>query len=94
MGNYQERFDRLIARLRVFGTDTQTCEIKSASRGLPQSTGDTLSAFANGAGGIVVLGVSEKDGFVPVSDFDAKAMQDAVSTLCDDGMEPPLRNCQ
>ena len=91
MGNYQERFDRLIARLRVFGTDTRTCEIKSASRGLPQSTGDTLSAFANGAGGIVVLGVSEKDGFVPVSDFDAKAMQDAVSTLCDDGMEPPLR---
>lgn len=91
MEDYQTRFDQLIARMRVFGTDTQTCEVKSASRGLPQSLGDTFSAFANGSGGIVILGVSEKDGFTAVPDFDAKGMQDAVSTLCNNGMDPPLR---
>lgn len=91
MMDYQRRFDQLIARLRLFGTDTQGCEVKSAARGLPQDMGKTLSAFANGSGGVVLLGISEKNGFTPVDDFDSKGMQDAMSTLCSEGMEPPLR---
>lgn len=91
MDDYQARFERLIARLRLFGTDTQKCEVKSASQGLPQTTGDTLSAFANGSGGTLLLGISEKEGFAPVDGFDSKGMQSSVASLCADGLEPPLR---
>lgn len=85
------QLETLIKRMRVSGTDLQDVEVKEAASGLPKGIGDTLSAFANGGGGTIVLGLSERNGFMPVKGFDAKRMQDALSRLCSDGMEPPLR---
>ena len=81
----------LVKVLRKAGTDTQDIEVKESSRKLPASMPETLSAFSNGSGGVVILGLSEARGFVPVEGFRAKAMADALSTCCSDRLTPPVR---
>lgn len=44
-----------IHRLRKIGQDTQTCEVKEAVGKLPSSVPETMSAFANGEGGLFLL---------------------------------------
>lgn len=80
----------VINLMRLTGTDLQNFEVKTAEKGLPDSILETLSAFSNGSGGTILLGVSEKDGFVPVPKFNPKKMQDALATACTK-MTPPVR---
>lgn len=80
-----------IARLRRIGTDTPTVEVKAAGGGLPRSIGETVSAFANGSGGILLLGLSESDRFAPAEGFRAAAVRDALAGLCHEEMEPLIR---
>ena len=66
-------------------------EVKAAHHGVPQRLYDTLSAFANHtAGGVVILGLDEEEGFAPVG------LADPQQTLAEVGdqasrMEPPIR---
>ena len=76
--------------MRQIGNDTQTCEVKEASSKLPESVVETLSAFSNGTGGTLILGLSEKNGFTPVSNFNATAMQESLAAACAK-MTPPVR---
>ena len=80
-----------VARLRRIGSDTTRVEVKAAGGGLPRSIGETLSAFANGPGGVLILGLSESDRFAPAEGFRATAVRDALAGLCHDEMEPPIR---
>ena len=80
-----------LGRARSFGGDMQDVEVKSAAGQLPKSLAETLSAFSNTSGGVLVLGLSEKDGFAPVEGFNARTMQDALGQMCTDKMEPPVR---
>ena len=68
----------LIERLKSTGKDMQTCEVKSAVQKLPASLVETLSAFANGAGGVIILRLSEEAGFSPAAGFRAAETQDAL----------------
>jgi ATP-dependent DNA helicase RecG len=52
---------------------------------------ETLSAFANGAGGWVLLGLDEQAGFRPAAGFKASASRDALAGACADRLQPPLR---
>lgn len=76
---------------RSIGTDVQEVEVKEGVGGLPKSTVETISAFANGSGGTIVCGISEREGFVPAKGFSAKAVADALGQRCSDAMEPPVR---
>lgn len=65
----QEKLNAFIAELRVVGTDGQSVEVKS---GVGKSILETLSAFSNGAGGVVIIGLDEKAGMTTVGGFDPK----------------------
>lgn len=77
-----EEFQHLVMHLRQVGVDTQTCEVKESADKLSSSLVETLSAFANSSrGGTIILGLSEKNGFLPVEKFSAARMQDALVSV-------------
>lgn len=81
----------LIGRLRKLGVEPTDVEVKSGARGLSTSVTETISAFANGTGGTLLIGVDEAAGFVPATGFDAQAIRDALADACANKVEPPCR---
>ncbi|WP_415446897.1 ATP-binding protein [Bifidobacterium aquikefiri] len=88
--DYAAKMSELIELMRIIGNDTQQCEVKESRRKLSSSITDTLSAFSNGTGGYIILGLSEKAGFTPVEGFNARSMQEALSQACEK-MTPVVR---
>lgn len=80
----------LVQTLRILGSDHSTCEVKRAQGGIPATLWETVSAFANAEGGLLVLGIDEKRDFEIVGVTDAGATESAVTGVCGD-MEPPVR---
>lgn len=83
--------EKFVALARHIGSDTSDVEVKAASGGLSKSIAETLSAFSNASGGMVVLGLSEEDGFCCAEGFDAKRIAAALAQNASDKMEPPVR---
>ena len=50
----------IVENLRVVGADIADVEVKKARGGLPRSVRDTLAAFANTRGGVLMLGLDEE----------------------------------
>jgi len=83
--------ENLLAELRAVKTDHQFVETKAARDALPDSSHETLSAFANASGGLFVLGVDEAGGAFNVTGVsDPPQMMQSLQSLCA-AMEPPLR---
>lgn len=82
--------EELFALMREVGTDTTSVEVKSAQGGFPKDALKTISAFSNTSGGLLILGVSERDGFEPVDGFDAKRMSDSLANACREQLTPPV----
>jgi ATP-dependent DNA helicase RecG len=53
-------------------------EAKLAAGGVPESLASTLAAFANARGGLVILGLDERQGFAATGVPDAAATRNAV----------------
>lgn len=74
----EHRVAEIIATLRRQENDDARVEAKSAVRELGKSVWETVSAFANTEGGIILLGVDEKNGFVPAEGFDVNRTLDML----------------
>lgn len=91
MGDLQAQLDAALERLRRAGTDLQDVEVKAAAGGLPRSGAvDTVSAFSNGDGGLLILGLAEDDDFRSV-EIDARKVAADLASACADHLEPPVR---
>lgn len=81
----------LVRLLRQRATDLPAVEAKAAGGGLPRSSRETLSAFSNDRGGVLLLGLDEGSGFQPAAGFDAAKICDDLASMCSDALEPPVR---
>ena len=72
--DYTAKMTELIELMRIIGNDTQQCEVKECKRKISSTIPETLSAFSNGNGGYIILGLSEKAGFTPVEGFNAEML--------------------
>ena len=86
----QDDVNSLVAMARLTGTDSAHVEIKKAEGGIPKSLPETVSAFANGSGGMIILGLDENDHFSPVS-VHAKSLANSLASACADSVEPAVR---
>lgn len=77
-----------VLRLRAAGTDLTRLEAKSAEGGVPKSMWDSVSSFANTAGGRIILGLNEGIDFSLAAEFDAVAMRDRVITGLKELVDP------
>ena len=91
MGPDRQSVAAQVAEMRRIGSDIQLVEVKESVGKLPASRGETISAFSNGSGGLVILGLSEKNGFRFAEGFDARKAADAFAEICSNKMEPPVR---
>jgi ATP-dependent DNA helicase RecG len=81
--------DEVIAGLRVAGAEFEDVEAKRAAGGVPESLASTLVAFANARGGLVILGLDERQGFAASGVPDAAATRNAVVSTAREKLTPP-----
>ncbi len=74
--------ESLLGDMRRLGRDTLRVEAKRARGGMPTTLHKTFSAFANGDGGVVLLGVDEQTAFSVTGIDEPGPMLDRVVTLC------------
>lgn len=74
-----EQLREMIHHLRIVG-ETQRVEVKS---GVGKNVLETLSAFSNDDGGIILVGLDEQDGYSPIKGFDCAQATDAIATRCE-----------
>jgi ATP-dependent DNA helicase RecG len=80
----------IVARLRETGLEFEDVEVKRAAGGLPRNVAETMSAFANSRGGVMILGLDEGAGFAPVGVGDPVALRDELAGVARAKLTPPL----
>ncbi|TNC22872.1 RNA-binding domain-containing protein [Amycolatopsis alkalitolerans] len=86
-----EELGDVVKNLRALGADDADVEAKRAEDRLPRSVRDTLSAFANTRGGMLILGLDEMSGFRASGVRNAAKMVADLGAVCAGEMDPPLR---
>ncbi|MGL5828248.1 MAG: ATP-binding protein, partial [Angustibacter sp.] len=81
----------LLQNLSTLGGEPSDIEAKRATGGLPQSLRQTLCAFSNTEGGLILLGVDKAQGFAPVNLPNPTVIRDSLMQMSRDDFTPPLR---
>ena len=81
----------IVRAVRKHGAELPAVEVKAAVGGLPKSVPETISAFSNWGGGILILGLDERAGFAPASGFDAQRIRDCLADALSNTVHPPIR---
>ncbi|GEL25559.1 transcriptional regulator [Pseudonocardia sulfidoxydans NBRC 16205] len=81
----------LLHTLRRFGSEPSNVEVKSGAGGFPSSLRETLVAFANTDGGVIVVGVDEAAGFAVVDLPEVGQYRDQLVAMSSTAVTPPLR---
>lgn len=86
-----EELVKLVTDIKDLRAETQTIELKAATKGCPTRLFDTLSSFSNqDDGGIIIFGVDESDDFNVTGVYDPQDLQKKVTEQCKQ-MEPVVR---
>lgn len=79
----------IVDELRRRGAETPRIEVKAGTGGLPKSLPESISAFCNGSGGTILIGLDDGT-FEPVS-IQAESIRDALAGMAAEKMQPPVR---
>lgn len=80
-----------IKYMQEYQTETDKLEAKTAEKGCPQKCYDTISAFANKRGGIIIFGINEHNNFIEQDVYDVNDLQKQITSLCTTSLEPKVR---
>lgn len=80
-----------IKYMQEYQTETDKLEAKTAEKGCPQKCYDTISAFANKRGGIIIFGINEHNNFIEQDVYDVNDLQRQITSLCTTSLEPKVR---
>ena len=80
-----------IKYMQKYQTETDKIEAKTAEIDFPKKCYDTISAFANKSGGIIIFGINEHNSFIEQDVYDINDLQKQITALCTTAMEPKIR---
>jgi ATP-dependent DNA helicase RecG len=87
-----QELKKLVGELQATQSESDTVEVKTAKGGTPKRLYGAMSAFANRTGGgIIVFGLDESTDFSITGVGDAHQLQEEITSLASDNMEPALR---
>ena len=83
-----EKLREIIERLRRQGDDDGRVEVKGSARELSRDVWESVSAFGNTHGGVLILGLDQKSDFKPVEKMNVKKVIDQFVSGIGDGGQP------
>ena len=83
---------QLIDEVQSRQSELDSVEVKAARRGTPKRIYEALSAFANRpGGGVILFGLEESSNFSVIGVGDSQRLQEEITHMARDNMEPALR---
>ena len=86
----EQEIKEKIKKAIKFEAESDTLEFKKSKNNLPKIY-DTISSFSNTRGGLIVLGIDEKDNFKITGVENINEIQNKISEICTQKMYPPIR---
>ena len=80
-----EELEKIVARLRRQGSDDALVEVKACQNSLSKDVWESVCAFGNTRGGVVILGLAENDGVRPVENYKLEKVRDQFFSGLGDG---------